>query len=427
MTIALWGLLGPETLPSTRRTRTLGVAPSVRFFNDRAVPGLGGVWFAKPVLLSLLGIHVAERSGQRNIEVANAIEALGCWLAIHGLNEAQDPRVRGARKLRADADLRYRSVRRPSFYVTQPMRMATVQLLPALGLVDAQGSRFSAFRCSAVGKELLDAAFDACKPSNRNLPDHLLQWVRDEEVSLRTPAMQEALAPTVPLPTEARRFFTERLRRGGEQEPTGDRDRRRDALDWVDAIRQGRSKTVHWSKKPGEIRSDSHWSDLHAGACFFQLRDSALSLLDLIEVHFGSERRLELTGHIVDQCSAMLTTLRGAAKNYLDLGHPDALARAFANDCAQDDSRSVIRALVRRDGVVLKLIGGDIGCGPAFTGGTLVPSDEDVDATVANEPTQPGWPPGISFRVGNLYRLNLDLHGELTGRLTGNVGTEVTP
>ena len=40
----IWGLLGPESLPSARRVRTLGLAAAVRRFNERAVPGIGGVW-----------------------------------------------------------------------------------------------------------------------------------------------------------------------------------------------------------------------------------------------------------------------------------------------------------------------------------------------------------------------------------------------
>ena len=56
----MWGLLGPETLPSLRRTRGLGIAASVRRFNDLAVPGLGGVWFGKQIFLALLGVAVAE-------------------------------------------------------------------------------------------------------------------------------------------------------------------------------------------------------------------------------------------------------------------------------------------------------------------------------------------------------------------------------
>ena len=38
-----WGLLGAETVESTKRTRTLGLGAAVRAFNDLAVPGIGRV------------------------------------------------------------------------------------------------------------------------------------------------------------------------------------------------------------------------------------------------------------------------------------------------------------------------------------------------------------------------------------------------
>lgn len=87
MTNTKWGLLGPEQLASERRTRTLKLGAAVRTFNDLAFPGLGGVWFGKQIFLATLGIIVAEEvrsSGRQasNIEVANAIEALACWLAL---------------------------------------------------------------------------------------------------------------------------------------------------------------------------------------------------------------------------------------------------------------------------------------------------------------------------------------------------------
>ncbi len=87
MGTTIWGLLGPEHIAIERRTRTLNLGACVRAFNDLAVPGFGGVWFGKQLFLATLGIAIAEhvrQSGKRvtNIEVANAVEALGCWLAL---------------------------------------------------------------------------------------------------------------------------------------------------------------------------------------------------------------------------------------------------------------------------------------------------------------------------------------------------------
>ena len=129
-----WGLLGPEGLPNARRTRTLGLGASVRRFNDLAVPGLGGVWYGKQLLLATLGVAVAEAARSQgaevwNIETANAIEALACWLAFKRNGWNSDARLRGNTKLQGKDDFSFKRVRERNFYLTQPMRMATVQSL----------------------------------------------------------------------------------------------------------------------------------------------------------------------------------------------------------------------------------------------------------------------------------------------------------
>jgi hypothetical protein len=77
----------------------------------------------------------------QNIEVANAVEALACWMAPTGNGWARGERLRGALKMFGKKDLSFDAVRRPGFYVTQPMRMTTVSPLRALGLTDAPGER----------------------------------------------------------------------------------------------------------------------------------------------------------------------------------------------------------------------------------------------------------------------------------------------
>jgi hypothetical protein len=180
-----WGLLGPEKLASERRTRTLGVGASVRSFNDLAVPGLGGVWFGKQLFLPTLGVALAEQaraSGKRiqNIETANAIEALACWLGLNSNGWQSDARLHGRSKMEGKNDLSFAVVRKRGFYITKPMRMATVQPLPALGLVEAEGSRFSAFACSPEGRGFIDT--QCADYSKRNIIDYLLGWIRGESV-----------------------------------------------------------------------------------------------------------------------------------------------------------------------------------------------------------------------------------------------------
>ncbi|WP_148300880.1 hypothetical protein [Asaia platycodi] len=123
-----WGLLGPEQLAGSRRTRTLGLGAAVRKFNQLAVPGLGGVWFAKQLFLATLGVRIADRlrlssTNVKAIEIANAVEALACWCAFRNNGWTSDSRLRGRQKLTGTDDLTFSRLRQPRFYVTQPMRM----------------------------------------------------------------------------------------------------------------------------------------------------------------------------------------------------------------------------------------------------------------------------------------------------------------
>ncbi len=168
---------------------------------------MGGVWFGKQLFLATLGVAVAEqaRAARRrvsNIEVANAIEALGCWLALHHNGWGRDPRVRGANKMRhvAAQDLSFDRVRKPSFYVTQPMRQATIQPLRDLGLIESAGERFNGFTCSETGDAFINAVAGHLKPSSRSVTEHLISWVNGENVALNTPTLRQALSPMVELP-----------------------------------------------------------------------------------------------------------------------------------------------------------------------------------------------------------------------------------
>ena len=71
-----WGILAPDALISQRRQQNLGLASAVRHFNDRSVPGLGGMWFAMPILWSVLAVSIAEELRVPALPVGNAIAAL---------------------------------------------------------------------------------------------------------------------------------------------------------------------------------------------------------------------------------------------------------------------------------------------------------------------------------------------------------------
>jgi len=427
MSKSSWGLLGPESLPGSRRVRTLGLGAVVRYFNDRAVPGLGGVWFGKQIILALLGVHVAEQAGARNIEVANAVEALACWLAFRDRDWAPDPRLRGNRKLRTREQIPFRAARQRSFYVSQPMRMATVQTLPALGLVDSRGVRFSSFSCTQVGIDLLQAATTAFRPYKRTVIDHLLLWIQGKENRVESVAFRETLSPVEPLPVAAAAILADCLVRVGTHEKPEATNRRRDALRWVESRRESRrvapDVSVHWSSRPPEIGSEAHWLDLHAGSLFFTARDAALDLLDALELRMPAERKLLLDEALVISLEPFIGKLRQAAQAFLELQHANSLANDFCRECSGDDPLAILSSLVQRDNRVLRGQGTQILPGPAFRGGVISETEDAFDPDSANLLDDLGFPENISQRIPNLYWLNLDLRGEL-GPYLANSKTE---
>ncbi len=413
-----WGLLGPEFLPNARRIRTLGLGASVRRFNDLAVPGLGGVWYGKQLLLATLGVAVAENvraSGVsvQNIEMANAIEALACWLAFKSNGWNSDARLRGNTKLQGKENFSFRLVRQRNFYVTQPMRMATVQALPALGFVESDSARFNAFRCVDEGRTFIEKALGGFRPYNRSVIDHLTWWAQMKDDSVETDALRQVLSPLIRLSDEVIPLLRERLIQGGN-EPPEDKKRRGNALEWVEALRSNKTARLTWEQRPERI-SEEHWRDLQAGALFFSAREAAIDTLDAAEAYIGNQgsgQSLSLKSQVPVPLVQPLIKLKSAAKEYLKFTSADEDAQKFCRESESDDAASILRTLVCRDGHVLRLVGDKIKPGPAFRGSITEDSADDEDQETPLTKNLP-LPEGISYRVRNLYLLNLDMNGEL--------------
>ncbi len=425
-----WGLLGPGSLRRERRTRTLGLSASVRLFNELAVPGLGGVWFGKQLVLATLGVKVASAASRRgriltNIEVANAIEALACCMDFRESGWQTDPRLRGVNKLRSQESLEFRFARQPRFYVTQPMRMTTVEALPALGLVRASGARFNTFQCTEAGELLIEAACADWRPHRRTVADHLVRWatsLNDERVD--TESLRMALSPTRPLPKRAGALLMERLISGSGSEMEDARQRRRDALAWVEGVRTSCTVNPTWDQRPAHISSPQHWADLRAGARFAAARNAAHAVLDALEVSMASSAsgsRRGLHEPIPNSVERAIQALRGHATRFLDERHTDHESNVFCRECYQGDNVQVLKSLISRDDRILRLRGNYVVPGPAFDESGARPTDGIEESQGVD--VQPGtgwlnWPGDISFRIHNLFLLNADLRGYLDHWLT---------
>jgi hypothetical protein len=425
-----WGVLGPDVVTSTRRVRTLGLGSVVRSFNDLAVPGMGGVWFIKQLILALLGVDLASEARMRgnnvsNIQVANAVEALGCWSAMQG-SLAVDPRVRGRRKLHGRDDVSFRSLLRPSAYVTQPMRMATGQCLLALGLVRSSKERFNAYECTDDGLRLLEVAFEGVSPNRRSVRDNMLRWIAGDAACVKTSVSRGALASNGAVNKAAREIVKERLI---ASDASG---RRKGLLAWLDTMKpkSGGSAVVSWGTKPEAIDED-HWRDLRVGSEFFMTRDNAISVLDRIEEVLGvrSDRSVDVK-HMPREVEIVTQALQRSADRFLTSNYdpsPDGQATVFCESCSSAaTSAMVISSLVERDDRVLRLRGTQIVPGPAFVGRAAAASAVDSDDVSTEEEIEVSsgrieWPDGISFRLPNLVLLNADLQGNL-GQLLAPAG-----
>ena len=426
-----WGLLGPEQLVGSRRTRSLGLGAAVRKFNQLAVPGLGGVWFAKQIFLATLGVRIADRlrpisANVKAIEIANAVEALACWCAFDSNGWTSDSRLRGSQKLYGKNDLTFSRLGQPRFYVTQPMRMATVEALVSLGFVEPGSQRFNSFRCTRSGMDLVEATTAGYKPYNSTVEGYLFGCAKDDTSISITHALREALSPLVALQRDARALIRDKLCEGAGQNPSA--ARRKNSLAWVSSV--DARNPAGWESKPSVLDA-CHWDDLRLGARFFAARDAAIGVLNAIEAQMASLAAPKLTADDVHQIfpvKTQLDALRTAAQSFLDEaedpteGH---MAKAFCRECIEADPATTIRNLVKRDDRVLRLVGNEVRPGAAFSLQPLAEtSDEEGDGPGANNADRVPVPDGISGRIRNLYLLDLDLQGRLGEFLNPPVSDE---
>lgn len=417
-----WGLLGPDGLVSVRRVRTLNVGAAIRQFNELAVPGMGSVWTGRQLLWPLLGVAAAAiaRTSMHvsNIEAANAIEALACRMGLASNGWQRDARIRGAQKLRGTENLTFQTMRRPGFYVSQPMRMSAVQPLLALGLVESENERFNAYQLSEAGRAFLDTSCDPYPECwySHGVVSALAKWITGSPPAVaNSPRLCEAITPLAPLPDLAAQTLREQL--AGRSDPTS--LRRRAALAWVRRCQDVRRPVDDWEgPAPAEL-STAHWADLRAGACFFRARDAAIGVLDACERVMGpAGAPLSPVEPLPETARDALDAARAAAAAFLELAEGSnyhASGLQFCRELSGHERPTVLKQLVARDGRVLRLSGNEIVPGMAFDGG---PQAAEADAQDGDEATadfahRVRLPAGTSSRMRNLLLLDLDLQAKM--------------
>lgn len=383
-----WGILRPGDIPSARRLQALGLTSAVRHFNERAVPGMGGLWFAMPLLWSMLGISVARKLHHGPIETANAVEALAMKEALARGGEKRDQRVRGSRNLPyVTGD--FQILRKASAYVTQPFRQTCTQPLVTLGLVEGTRARFNSFHLTEDGKRLLAPL--------GIVPELIEKWVCHG-----MPPSSDGLAPIDPtacLPNAIRVELTRRIYGEG-----ADADRRKAIRDIGGEL----TSDALLAAEPPAGLTHEHLVDLRGGIAAVQLRAAALGVLGAVENRISRRRDDGLTPALslaeaehdegicakIEACVAKAERL---ARHIEIADEPE--SQTFLGECRSPNG--LVRRLAKRDGVVIVLRDDELAPGPAF--GADAEDDGAADAAPSGVPELP--------RIGNLLALTADLSG----------------
>ena len=316
---------------------------------------------------------------------------------------------------------KFAEARKKSFYVTQPMRMATTQPLRELKLVEASSERFNAFTVAEKGMNLINALCEEYGSIYRtqNVLERLCGWASGDTGTFKE--LIEPLSPLEPLRLSPRQMLRGMVIHGDD---AGAR-RRKAVLSWVEGY-AGMPMQLS-DVRPTELEED-HWNDIESGGAFFAARDAAVKVLDAIEENIGNQRmpELDVDSPLPDSIEVCVTELKRLAQAFVDRKHdhsPAIEATQFCNECL--DTRHVIEKLVKRDDRVLRLSGTKVIPGPAFRAPAARNSGTDPaddDESMENDLPGSSTLGTLSRRIHNMHLFAMDLQGSLSQYLENQRG-----
>ena len=346
-----WGTFALGESLSSRRSQQLGLGAAIRHYNELSVPGIGGIWFAMPLIWSLIGIKIMSSvNGLPAIRVANAIEAKVMLEAIE--NGDSSNRILGRQKLpRQDiSGGTFERMARANTYVTQPYRQACAQPLLEFGLVKSNTARFNSFEMTDRGETLLDPF-----ASTVNL---LTQWVKGKACKRN---VTSSISPNSPLPKRTAAVLQNLILKVGEKS-----QRRRNIHGAFETLTSADILSGRISNLETE-----HVNDLKVGLALVRLRDLAIAVLNCVEDKLRENRdhgkplkvSMTVRSKNLDRALNALHQPQDDLISIVSAGnHPD--IKSFLRAC--EDKKRILQELVNRDKSVLLLRDGQVVPGPAF-------------------------------------------------------------
>ncbi|WP_347917128.1 hypothetical protein [Paracoccus marcusii] len=358
------------------------------------------MWFAMPLLWSVIAVSIAQELNRPALPIGNALEARVMKHVLERKTARQSAQLRGMRKLaNVENGPKFQKLVRPGVYVVQPIRLGMIQPLVDLGFVT--GSRYSAFCLAAAGERLLE--LPAVKPARYAL----LRWAQGENPRDLGAALDSLSPLTVP-DAASRKLIRSQLLEGGSESS----HRRRDLAN----LGIGPSQEQLDSAVPLSGISVDHWRELRAGAGFIELQQAALSVLSKVDERLHELRdknkaaKLSLAA-AVETASDELALLKAQARrmeNRIKAGN-EKLSIAFLHQCLTLSPLELAAELGKRDGSVVALRGDVLTLGPAG-----VYADAAVPRVYQPDAKAPFAPQLV--RLKNLSDLIRNLNGEAEPR-----------
>jgi hypothetical protein len=170
----------------------------------------------------------------------------------------------------------------------------------------------------------------------------------------------------------------------------------------------------------GEI-TESHWTDIRAGAAFMDLRNAAMAVLSAIEEELRKQAKNNATNISLSSAEATeiakdqlekLKTEAGRGRSLIDSAK-DPVSMNFVKECLNTQSNQLVVKLAKRDGSVIKWLDDQSKLipGPAWT------ADEQKANTDASTGLT-GFAPQL-YRLWNLHCLMNELNGNSNPRSPG--------
>ena len=393
----IWCLPTPEGVPSRRARVHLGLNRAARYYQDLAVPGIGGVWFVRQISWACAGIKLRE-AFPRHLpsRLANAVEALACK---HESKKEEPGRFRGTNAFKRYPDAwSFHQLSQSRYYVQITYRQTTVRALGiGGGLGFCQGSsRFNAMSLTTHGVELAEALLDQRNVGGSgSLESCLDAWIAGSEKHGEYPSVGQALSPLrVPkekgtLDAEGTLVLARLLARAGYKDvdlsDPGRRERLLGVFEQLGAL-EGKDPQLEVVYRALETKgAKAQVARLKAALAFDVHYEHARSLVHDCAMALENKTVEEATvpdmaGWLGDQLAALTAGAREyrAAVDASGAGHPDAQALCVALLDAGDDADRLRAVLVREHNIVeLRDDARKVGQGPLFSARQDLENEED--------------------------------------------------